>query len=414
MARSHQIRLVATKLAVGLAAASLLAVPVAATASTPHRSSAHASRKPRRHHRRRRLEYVVRLRSTLPAKPAVPARPPARITPGRPASPTTPPIATNPEFFSPTSIWNQQLSAGAPIDPRSSVIVNSLVGEVSSAGSSVNTTEESVPIYTVDADQRTVPVTIASNPQLSAAMSAVPMPPNAAPAAGNDANLAVWQPSTDTMWEFWRLAKRAHGWTAGWGGVMGNVSADPGYYQNIESRTGAVLQRNIWGAPASSFPLVAGVMTISELESGQIDHALSLAVPGTAAGKWASPAQRTDGQSTAANAIPEGAHFRLNPNINLASLNLPPFVYMMAVAAQKYGIIINNTGPVVAFRAEDPTQFIAQHGYNPYLGPSGQVGSPGALFSDFPVQLMKLFPWNDLQLLQMNLQTQISTTWITQ
>ena len=152
-------------------------------------------------------------------------------------------------------------------------------------------------------------------------------------------------------------------------------------------------------------------MTISELESGQIDHALCLAVPGTAAGKWASPAQRTDGQSTAPNAIPEGAHFRLNPDLNLASLNLPPLVYMMAVAAQKYGIIISNTSGAVAFRAEDPTQFIAQNGYSPYLGPSGQVGSPGALFSNWPEQLMSLFPWNDLQLLPMSVQTQTSTSW---
>jgi hypothetical protein len=400
--RLLQSRSVAAKLAIGLATVSLLTVPAAAAAAASAPDGSHASA-PRGHrHHRRPGKHVVRRRRhssshATKATPLVPAPAPA-----------------NSPFFSPNSIWNQQLPADAPLDPDSAALVNGLIQQEASSGATVQTSSYGVPIYTVGAGQPTVPVTMAAGPALNAAMSAVPMPANAVAAAGTDANLAIWQPSTDTMWEFWRLTNGANGWSAGWGGVMDNVSSDPGYYQNIESSTGTVLQRNSWGAPATSFPLVAGVMTISELESGQINHALYLALPNTMANKWVWPAQRSDGRSTASDSVPEGAHFRLDPNLNLASLHLPHFVYMMAVAAQKYGIIISNTSGDVAFRAQDPTQFIAQHGYNPYTGPSTRPGTPGALFNQEPSQMLRLFPWSHLQLLHMTVQAQPSTSWTTQ
>jgi hypothetical protein len=39
------------------------------------------------------------------------------------------------------------------------------------------------------------------NPSLSSALSAVPVPSDAQPAAGNDAEMTVYQPSSDTLWE---------------------------------------------------------------------------------------------------------------------------------------------------------------------------------------------------------------------
>ena len=154
-------------------------------------------------------------------------------------------------------------------------------------------------------------------------------------------------------------------------------------------------------------------MRISELEAGVIPHALALAITHTCANVWASPAQRTDGDSTEAHCVPEGAHLRLDPSLNLALLHLPHFTMMMAKAAQRYGIIINNSSEGFTFRAENPTQYIQQYGYNPYLGSQNQPGRPRALLDEWPSELLRSFPWSHLQLLQMSLRDQPNTSTVT-
>ena len=47
-----------------------------------------------------------------------------------------------------------------------------------------------------------------SQVDLQNAFNAVPIP-RVPGRAGTDGNLAVYQPSTDTMWEFWRLSMQA-------------------------------------------------------------------------------------------------------------------------------------------------------------------------------------------------------------
>ena len=185
---------------------------------------------------------------------------------------------------------------------------------------------------------------------LSSAWSAVPLPPDAVPSSG-DLDLAVWQPSTDRMWEFFWMHLRSDGWHAAWGGAMQNVSADHGVY-GTDAWPGS---KPWWGVTATSLPLVGGAITFNDLASGQINHALAIAVPDTKQGVFASPALRDDGTSTDPNAIPEGALLRIDPSLNLATLTMSPLTRMLAVAAQKYGIIVRDTSPIVAFAGQDPT-----------------------------------------------------------
>ncbi len=307
-----------------------------------------------------------------------------------------------PRYFSPMSIWNLKVPANAPLDPNSSAVVGNLLAQEATEGLGIATSSYGVPIYTVPAKEPLVHVTLDQGPAQAAlqqAFDAVPLPANAQPATGTDGNLAVYQKSTNSMWEFWRLSDQADGWHAKWGGRLLDVSTDPGYYRNITSPSGAVLESASWGSTAPGFPLVAGVMTIAQLQSGVIPHALGLAISNTCGGLWAWPAQGTDGVS-AEPCVPEGAHFRLDPNLNLASLNLGPVALMMAQAAQKYGIIINNRSDGFTFRGEDPTQYEAQYGTNPY----------STIFChQWPSQILAQFPWSYLQLLPMNLQPPAGT-----
>ena len=313
-------------------------------------------------------------------------------------------------LFSRRSIFNAPVSGNVPLDSNSAPIVGNLVQQASTESLGIATTTFGVPIYIASKTQAPVYVTLDQDPpvpELQNAMSAVPLPPGAQAAAGTDGNLSVYQPSTDELWEFWRLHQDSDGsWHATWGGRLVHASSNPGYYQNMVDSSGNVLEQWDWGAPATSLALDGGVITIAELEAGTINHALALGITHTCAGVFAAPAQRTDGDVVGdPTCVPEGAHFRLNPSINLASLGLPHFTLMLAEAAQRYGIIINNRSSGFTFRAEDPTQFETEYGYNPYTGPHNMPGTPGALFDQWPSVLLHAFPWNDLQLVRMDLRT---------
>ena len=185
-------------------------------------------------------------------------------------------------------------------------------------------------------------------------------------------------------------------WHASWGGRIQHVSLDPGYYRNIPNGAGGYSEEAGWGVTASSLPVVGGLITLSDLAAGQINHALAIMVPQAARGIFSFPAQRTDGVSTAANAIPEGARFRLPASLNLAAINMPPVTRMIAQAAQTYGLIVNDqTGASVGFRAEDPTPLMRQGQPNPYKT-YFKTSATGA-YED-PNFLLASFPWAELQL----------------
>jgi hypothetical protein len=309
---------------------------------------------------------------------------------------TAEPVCAAPaRFFSAESAWNQTVASAVP-DPASNAMISSLDATVQAEQSAktgpwINTTAYGVPLYTVGPGQPTVPVSLVgpSNPALAAAWGAVPLPKAARPAAGSDGDLLLWQPSSDRLWEFWRL-RRVHGaWQASWGGAVEHESSSSGAY-GPGVWPGA---QSWWGISASSLSLAGGLITLADIRAGEINHALAVALPSVRAGVFALPAERTDGRSLDPSALPEGAHLRLDPTLDLASLNLPPLTMMIAQAAQRYGIYVTDRSPVVQFYAQDPTA----RGANPYLG-------PGGYFSGLrPSQLLASFPWSRLQVVKMEL-----------
>jgi len=305
--------------------------------------------------------------------------------------------APGPRLFAPDSVWNAPLRDTAPLDPSSAVLVKSLRDTVAQNiadrwGPWISTAGTS-PLYTVPVNQPTVRVQLdpgSWKAGLQQTFLAVPIPADATPAAGTDAHLTVWQPSTDRLWEFFEARKLADGWHANFGGSMQKVSSSPGYY-TTDAWPG--LSQTWWGATATSLPVIAGTMMIKELKAGVISHALAMNIPWARPNVYSWPAQRTDGKSTDPNAIPEGARFRLDPQLDIDKLNLPPMTRMMAKAAQRYGIIVRDqTGHAISFFAENP----AQYGTNPY------TGSTGFYRGSYPNPVTEAFPWQYLQLLKMD------------
>jgi hypothetical protein len=306
------------------------------------------------------------------------------------------PAARPLRLFSPASVWNARLGSRTELDPRSDALVEELLRQVREErearhGPWIGIGKSSTPIYRVPPDQPRVAVQLDSEiPRGPAqAFAAVPLPGDARPAAGADSHLTVWQASRDRLWEFFGMTRQADGWHARWGGAIDRVSESPGYFTS-EAWPGA---RWYWGATATSLPVAAGVMTVRELRRRRIEHALALSIKRVRAGVFAWPAQRSDGVTDDPEAIPEGARFRLDPRLDLASLRLPPVAEAIAHAAQRYGMIVRDKSTTVAFYAEDPLPYSR----DPY---------PAILGADYPGDVGRLldrFPWRRLQLVRMSL-----------
>ena len=300
-------------------------------------------------------------------------------------------------LFSPHSFWNEPVPADAVLDPSSTTLVPALAAEAAEEvqaenGPFITTSPYGVPVYRVPADQPTVPVRLVGYPgerALRAAWHAVPLPAGARPAAGTDGHLVVWQPHSDRLWEFFRLRREGGDWRASWGGAMRHVSTSPGVY-NRHVWPGS---QPWWGASASSLSIAGGLITLEDLEAGEINHALAISLPDVRAGAYSLPARRSDGTSTDPLTLPEGAHLRLDPHLNLASLHLPWLTRLIAEAAQRYGIFVRDRAADVTFYAQDPTPT----GSDPYGGPRGYYRGRS------PIELLAHFPWRRLQLLEMKL-----------
>jgi hypothetical protein len=209
----------------------------------------------------------------------------------------------------------------------------------------------------------------------------VPIPEQAAPSKGTDAEMTIYQPSTGTIWEFWQTRHEDGQWSACWGGRLQNARASRGYF------TGH------YGTTATSLPFLGGQITAEELQRGEIRHAIGFSlVDAEHFSNVSWPAQRSDGYnpSKVPNRIPEGARFRLDPSINVDALPMSRVGKIIAKAAQKYGFVVWDKSGALALRAQNASSYTALGQPDPYP----------ALFQGQPnYAVLNGFPWDKVQFL---------------
>lgn len=302
------------------------------------------------------------------------------------------------------NLWKRRVDGRASLDPRSAQLTASLAatvaaGDAAGRGTWIDTTACAPHVYRVPADQPAVRVSLLNGQRpgrrsLQAALSAVPIPADATGSSCRDRSLVIEQPATNRMWELWHARQDASGWRADWGGATRHLNDDDGVF-GTDDWPGA---QTYWGASASSLTLIGGILTPQELQTGQIDHALALSVPQSAAGVWSAPAQRTDGVSSDPDALPYGARLRLDPSVDVDSLPIPEVTKALARAAQRYGVIVREqTHYNVQFSAEAPPAD------DP--GVYRRIFSGAAPLNGFAGPVMRGFPWDKLQLLPMSLRS---------
>ncbi|MGL4636643.1 MAG: hypothetical protein ACRCWF_11745 [Beijerinckiaceae bacterium] len=315
--------------------------------------------------------------------------------------------------FAVSSYVHRPLPDRSDILPQSAVYVRDLARQVKAHGVTVNIDQYTPPIYIVAPNAPTTRVKAArtyepgwSFAPLQQQWTDVPQPADFRPSAGTDKDAIVYQPATGRYWEFWGLEPTGRTtvnsagvqmpeWQAAWGGRIDSLSQNGGYFKKTQ-------QGHTFGVAATSLALLGGMMTIEEQRRGEISHALHIALPETKAGVWTYPAQRTDGNQSRTDAIPQGTLFRLPADLDLRTLSMHPYALMIARAVQKHGMLVRDTAGVVAFYAENPMprmQGQPQEAH-PYFGTGGILQCPSgraepACYPDANNRLAG-FPWDRL------------------
>jgi hypothetical protein len=105
------------------------------------------------------------------------------------------------------------------------------------------------------------------------------------------------------------------------------------------------------GITASLMPVYAGLVTVADLESGEIDHAIKIVAPaGLLKADFTYPALSFDRSALTqtppySGPLPMGARLALPPSVDVGQFRLRTSLGMMiAKAAIKYGMIITDRG----------------------------------------------------------------------
>jgi hypothetical protein len=301
----------------------------------------------------------------------------------------------SPRIFAGTAFWYQDVS-GAPLAADSAACGSDAVrqmkkyyGNPSQTNVIINTTDYAAPVYTVAAGVALVNVGYNNtdgtsfDTSLQTQFTGVPIPTYAVPADGSDSEMVIYQPSSDTMWEFWLTVKTGSAYKARWGGRL----------QNCSTSSGIFLPPGTYGTTATGLPFMGGQITIAEMTAaagGNIDaigHCLGIAFPELMPGHcW--PAQRDDGPG--GPVLKEGRRLRIDPGLNVAALPVNNIVKAVARAGQRYGFVIWDKSGSVGMRAENPKAVTAQGGTDPY---------PALFGTSANWNILNQMPWTSLQAL---------------
>lgn len=260
----------------------------------------------------------------------------------------------------------------------------------------LNTIYYNIPIYVVDSGDRTQEYAnfdsedarvIYRQDLIELTTGKIPFPAYGIPNQIGDYSLAIYDRGTGLMREYFYVKKQ--------GAKSWRFSAS-GYYQASPNLWHLGIENYFMQLTTGSSAVVAMLnpltqIGISEARAGQINHALSVTFPNAAKGVISFPAKQSDGTDEHPAAPAQGQWFRLDPELDLESLNLKPFTKVLARAVQRYGAYgADRNLWCFAFNAEHPVNEMAQGLENPWV-------EGGELWQKYGSLDINDFPWEHTQ-----------------
>lgn len=266
---------------------------------------------------------------------------------------------TLPQIFSSGSPWNQPVNA-LPADPNSArllTLASERIGAVEIAGHTgvvtqrrfvpdglyINTVRWTDPVVTDQGGAATKVFCrqLFCGPD-SVGLTSLTVPAGVNPDPRYDGWFTAIDSQRDVAYDLWRARRQ----------VDGSISFQYVKKWNLAS-SGYQAPYNV-SARGSGLPLFAGLITLADLRSGQINHALAISVPGPSQRNFVSPASSTDGNGTV-DSLPEGARIRLRASVTLPSVPNGAsrrLADALVAALVRYGAIVVDRSAVPTLYAE--------------------------------------------------------------
>ena len=187
-----------------------------------------------------------------------------------------------------------------------------------------------IPFITVSGTQTKYPVSFLYDDESDVGPYAVPLnvPIEGGSAATGDRHAIAIDTTNCILYELYRAFPSSNSWTA-----------DSGAIYDLKSNA---LRPSTWtSADAAGLPIAPGLVTVDEVLSGEIKHAIRFTVPQTRR-EFVWPARHYASTLTGTQYPRMGERFRLKANYDISSY--PSDVQVILRAMKKYGIILADNG----------------------------------------------------------------------
>jgi hypothetical protein len=267
-------------------------------------------------------------------------------------------------FFSDSSPWNARVDSGR-VDTRSARMISEArerVGVIERAGSQAPITERrqvNAGLY-INTEAWTTPVVAGGQPTLLVCRQLVcgdghdnmtlNIPDDVDPDPRYDGWFTVFDTNSSVAYDLWRARREDDG------------SISYHFMRKWDLNGPGYSEPQVVAARGSGLPLFAGLIRPGELESGEIQHALAISVPGPAQNFFVQPASSSDGNGRTTS-LPEGARIRLKADVVLPQPVDPRTGKTIKLSAQQQRLAdaivacLRTYGAIVVDRAAVPTLY---------------------------------------------------------
>jgi hypothetical protein len=237
-------------------------------------------------------------------------------------------LATAPgcPIFPGTNVWNKRVDA-LPVDPHSADYLSNIPQGIGVHPDFGSFQGYGIPINVVGGSQKRKRVRFRYKDQSDHVGYPIPKHPKIE--RGSDAHMLIVDRGHCRLYELFAAHKTASGWHAGSGATW-------------DLRSNHLRPAGWTSADAAGLPILPGLVRWNEVRKGVIDHALRVTMPETCKG-FIYPARHQAGsQSDCSQYPPMGLRLRLRGDYPVQ--NLPRQARVIAIAMQRYGIIVADNG----------------------------------------------------------------------
>ena len=278
-----------------------------------------------------------------------------------------------PSPFGPASLWNRPLAANSAVHPNNDALIANWAGRylrnpnmtLRAYGVPVAEARGSDPRYLVPCTEYECTL---------GAYGPFRIPLTAKADPGDDGHLAVHDPATRREWGMWQASYDA---------ARGRWSASAGAAVSLAGN--GIARAGRASGNAANFPLLGGLIRPEEISQGRIRHPLVFGQPGIGPGRPVCPATANVATTRDSLALREGTLLQLDPAVDVASLDLPPWQRTVARALQEYGMYLRDNSGTLTVYAENPVA----RGYDAWAK-VGLQGESTGFSSAFPWRRMRV------------------------